>query len=154
MPGGKPLPTAPTRLGKTNCVPLPQEEMSVPMNRNTAEPAPLPNRIPRQISLFSGCGGLDLGLAQAGFARVWANDFDADAQAVYSLNLGEIDPRNILTVRKEEIPDGDILTAGFPCQPFSNAGQRRGIHDSRGMLYKECLRIIQLKCPRWCSLRM
>ena len=103
---------------------------------------------PRLISLFSGCGGLDLGFHKAGFNIVWANDFDIDAQTVYSLNLGKIDGRNILDVGEDEIPDGDILTAGFPCQPFSSAGNRKGVHDSRGMLYKECLRIIQKKKPK------
>lgn len=103
---------------------------------------------PRLISLFSGCGGMDLGFKKAGFDIVWANDFDADAQEIYSLNLGEIDKRNILLVPEDDIPDGDILTAGFPCQPFSNAGNRKGVHDSRGMLYKECLRIIEKKMPK------
>lgn len=103
---------------------------------------------PRMISLFSGCGGLDCGFKKAGFNIVFANDFDLDAQAVYSLNLGSIDKRDILTVNENEIPDGDILTAGFPCQPFSNAGNRKGVHDSRGMLYKECLRIIKCKMPK------
>lgn len=106
------------------------------------------NSTPRLISLFSGCGGLDLGFEKAGFKRVWANDFDADAQAVYTLNLGEIDGRDILSVGEDEIPEGEILTAGFPCQPFSNAGNRKGVHDSRGMLYKECLRIIKSKMPK------
>lgn len=103
---------------------------------------------PRLISLFSGCGGMDTGFKKAGFNIVYANDFDSDAQAVYSLNLGQIDSRDILTVGENEIPDGDILTAGFPCQPFSNAGSRKGVHDSRGMLYKECLRIIEQKMPK------
>ena len=103
---------------------------------------------PRLISLFSGCGGMDLGFKKAGFDIVFANDFDSDAQAIYSLNLGDIDRRDILSVGEDEIPNGDILTAGFPCQPFSNAGNRKGVHDSRGMLYKECLRIIQKKMPK------
>ena len=106
------------------------------------------NNAPRLVSLFAGCGGLDLGFEKAGFERIWANDFDADAQAVYALNLGEIDGRDILTVEENEIPETDILTAGFPCQPFSNAGNRKGVHDSRGMLYKECLRIIESKMPK------
>lgn len=100
------------------------------------------------ISLFSGCGGMDLGFKKAGFHIVYANDFDSDAQAIYSLNLGKIDTRNILDVSGDDIPDGDILTAGFPCQPFSNAGSRKGVYDSRGLLYKECLRIIQRKMPK------
>lgn len=100
------------------------------------------------ISLFSGCGGLDLGFEQAGFERVYANDFDKDAQAVFRLNLGEIDGRDIHDVPESDIPEGDILIAGFPCQPFSNAGSRKGVHDSRGMLYKECLRMIEAKMPK------
>lgn len=103
---------------------------------------------PKLISLFSGCGGLDLGFEKAGFEKIWANDFDTDAQAVYSLNLGDIDGRDIRSVDETEIPQGDILTAGFPCQPFSSAGSRKGVYDSRGMLYKECLRIIQDKMPK------
>ena len=106
------------------------------------------HQAPRLISLFSGCGGMDLGFKKAGFDIVFANDFDSDAQAVYSLNLGAINGCNILDVDENDIPDGDILTAGFPCQPFSNAGNRKGVHDSRGLLYKECLRIIEKKMPK------
>ena len=109
---------------------------------------PIADHRPRLISLFSGCGGMDTGFKKAGFNIVYANDFDADAQAIYALNLGKIDGRDIMSVGEDEIPDGDILTAGFPCQPFSNAGSRKGVHDSRGMLYKECLRIIERKMPK------
>lgn len=103
---------------------------------------------PRLVSLFSGCGGMDMGFEQAGFQRVWANDFDKDAQAVFKLNLGDIDGRDITKVPVEDIPDCDIITAGFPCQPFSNAGNRKGVYDSRGELYLECLRIIENKKPK------
>lgn len=103
---------------------------------------------PRLVSLFSGCGGMDKGFEDAGYKRVWANDFDADAQAVFKLNLGEIDGRDITQVPVEDIPECDIITAGFPCQPFSNAGNRRGVYDERGELYLECLRIIESKHPR------
>lgn len=103
---------------------------------------------PKLVSLFSGCGGLDKGFEDAGYKRVWANDFDPDAQAVFRLNLGEIDGRDITQVPVEDIPKCDIITAGFPCQPFSNAGNRRGVYDERGELYLECLRIIESKHPR------
>lgn len=103
---------------------------------------------PRLVSLFSGCGGLDLGFEMAGFKRVWANDFDPDAQRVFRKNLGEIDGRDIREVPASDIPKCDIVLAGFPCQPFSNAGNRKGIHDSRGKLYQECLRIVAEKKPK------
>lgn len=106
------------------------------------------NNKPKMVSLFSGCGGLDMGFIQAGYDIIWANDFDSDAQAVYRLNIGEIDGRDILSVGEDEVPKCDILTAGFPCQPFSNAGNRKGVHDSRGMLYKECLRVISKRMPK------
>ena len=110
-------------------------------NESTVEESGKKNA-PRLVSLFSGCGGMDVGFDQAGFHRVWANDFDSDAQAVFRLNLGEIDGRDITTVPEDDIPDCDIITAGFPCQPFSNAGNRKGVYDERGELYLECLRII------------
>lgn len=105
-------------------------------------------KAPKLVSLFSGCGGMDVGFEQAGFERVWANDFDKDAQAVFKLNLGDIDTRDIRDVPVDDIPDCDIVTAGFPCQPFSNAGNRRGVYDKRGELYLECLRIIDSKHPK------
>lgn len=103
---------------------------------------------PKLVSLFSGCGGMDKGFENAGFSRVWANDFDKDAQAVFRLNFGDIDGRDIREVPVEDIPECDIITAGFPCQPFSNAGNRRGVYDARGELYLECLRIIESKKPK------
>lgn len=111
-------------------------------------PSMLLQNDPTLVSLFSGCGGMDIGFEQAGFKRVWANDFDKDAQATFKMNLGEIDGRDIRTVPESDIPDCDVITAGFPCQPFSNAGSRKGINDSRGMLYLECLRIIKAKMPK------
>ena len=129
------------------------DEYIVATSNNTLKPRDVTiteknTAAPKLISLFSGCGGMDYGFKKAGFNIVWANDFDSDAQTVYALNIGEIDKRDILSVDESEIPDGDILTAGFPCQPFSNAGNRKGVHDSRGMLYKECLRIIEKKMPK------
>ena len=103
---------------------------------------------PKVVSLFSGCGGLDKGFELAGFERVWANDFDKDAQRVFALNFGPIDGRDIRTVPVEDIPECDVIIAGFPCQPFSNAGNRKGVYDARGNLYLECLRIIETKHPK------
>ena len=101
------------------------------------------------VSLFSGCGGLDLGLRQAGFKTIFANDIDADACHTYRANLGEISMGDIreLTIPKTR-KRLDILSAGFPCQPFSNAGSRRGTDDSRGTLYQTALDVVSNLKPR------
>lgn len=103
---------------------------------------------PTIISLFAGCGGMDLGFIDAGYEVVWANDFDKDAVLTYRKNVGEIDGRNIKEVKLEEVPSADILLAGFPCQPFSNAGKRRGVDDARGTLFLDTLKIIRAKQPK------
>lgn len=95
------------------------------------------------VSLFSGCGGFDLGFRQAGFKTVFANDIDPDACQSYRLNLGEIvegDLRSVKLPKFKRRPD--VLTAGFPCQPFSNAGSRKGIKDDRGTLFQTAIDIV------------
>jgi len=79
------------------------------------------NGKPRVISLFSGCGGLDLGFHKAGFEIVFANDNEKSLKGTYEKNLGDIVIDDIANVNKEEIPDGNVVLAGIPCQPFSNA---------------------------------
>ncbi len=115
-------------------------------------------------SLFSGCGGLDLGFS-GGFSFygkqfdrlntqiVFANDFDKDAAMCYNSNKLLVDDgvkcllEDIRNVDANNIPDFDILLAGFPCQPFSNAGNRKGVNDKngRGTLFEECERILKNK---------
>lgn len=108
----------------------------------------VPTGIPKVISMFSGIGGLDLGFEKAGFRTVWANDNFLAAAETYKRNLGPIDTRPIEQVKIEDLPDGDILLAGFPCQPFSNAGNRKGISDPRGTLFFETLRFIDSHRPK------
>lgn len=103
---------------------------------------------PTMLSMFSGCGGIDLGFVQAGFRIVWANDIDPDACATYRHNLGEIVEGDVRTLEIPQVSDLDILTAGFPCQPFSNAGNRRGLKDSRGSLYEMCLEYVRQLRPK------
>lgn len=118
----------------------------------------------RIASLFSGCGGLDLGFT-GGFSFydkkferlsteiVFANDFDKDAADCYNSNPllthdgCECILKDIRDIQASDIPDFDILLAGFPCQPFSNAGNRKGVNDDngRGTLFEECERIISYK---------
>ena len=101
-------------------------------------------------SLFSGIGGIDLGFAQAGFEIAWANDLDAAACKTYRNNfpntiLIDGDVRNI---DPHTLSDIDVLIAGFPCQPFSVMGYRRGFNDPRGNLFFEIARFIDEKKPR------
>ncbi len=101
-------------------------------------------------SLFAGIGGIDLGFKQAGFSVAWANEYDFAACKTYrhnfaSSNLFEMDIRN---VDVSCIPDFDVLTGGFPCQPFSIAGRQKGFGDKRGNLFFEIIRIIDRKRPK------
>lgn len=102
---------------------------------------------PAVASLFSGCGGLDLGFRMAGFGISYANDNALDAAATYCRNIGPIDPRPIQEVDPEALRDFDVLVGGFPCQPFSNAGSRKGTSDPRGTLFWDALRFVKSKKP-------
>lgn len=106
--------------------------------------------MPSVCSLFSGIGGIDLGFIQAGFDIAWANEMDAAACRTYrhnfpNTNLIEGDIKRIAT---SDIPDCDVLTAGFPCQPFSIAGLQKGFKDRDGNLFFEITRIIDAKRPK------
>lgn len=105
----------------------------------------------RFIELFAGIGGFRYGLEQAseGFVHVWSNEYDRHAVEVYENQLGEIDTRDIRNITSSEIPDHDLLTAGFPCQAFSIAGQQRGFEETRGTLFFEVARILRDKRPRY-----
>jgi DNA (cytosine-5)-methyltransferase 1 len=113
-------------------------------------------RKPTVLSMFAGCGGMDLGFQQAGFDLVWANEWDADAVATYQRNLctrssdhmhpGDISAQVVPNSLKRQV---DVLLGGFPCQAFSNAGSRRGVEDDRGLLYRHCMRFIDGLRPRF-----
>ena len=101
------------------------------------------------ISLFSGAGGLDLGLIQAGNQVIWANDIDKNAVETYKLNIGDhILLEDIKNVDIDTIPDGDVVVGGFPCQGFSQANRFRMLDDERNALYKFFYRVIKQKQPK------
>ena len=104
---------------------------------------------PKVCSLFSGIGGIDLAFQQAGFDIVWANEFDCDAAKTYRHNFGgeHLVQRDIKGVKTEDIPDFEVLVAGFPCQPFSIVGKQKGFDDPRGNLFFEIARIVKDKRP-------
>lgn len=103
----------------------------------------------RVCSLFSGAGGIDYAFQQAGCEIVWANENDQAACATYRLNFPKtvLAEKDIRKVDVSEIPAFDILTGGFPCQPFSEVGQEKGFDDVRGNLFFEIIRIIDAKKP-------
>jgi DNA (cytosine-5)-methyltransferase 1 len=103
------------------------------------------------VGLFSGCGGLDLGFAQAGYEIIWANDFNSDAVKTYEKNIGKhIICGDITQITSNEIPNNfDVLLGGFPCQGFSIANIKRNMDDKRNFLYLEMLRIIKDKSPKF-----
>jgi DNA (cytosine-5)-methyltransferase 1 len=102
------------------------------------------------VSLFSGAGGLDLGFKMAGHDVIWANDLYEDAVETYKHNLGtHIVCENIFSVDASTIPYCDIIIGGFPCQGFSVVNTKRNEEDSRNALYKELIRIITAKKPKF-----
>ena len=105
----------------------------------------------RVISLFSGAGGMDLGFINAGFDIVWANDFFKEAVESYKKNISEdIVFGDITKIKSSEMPDDiDLVIGGFPCQGFSVANTKRSMKDERNFLYKEMLRVIKDKNPKF-----
>ena len=102
-------------------------------------------------SFFAGVGGIDLGFEKAGFKTIYANEFDNYAADTFELNFDvTVDRRDINTVPAEDIPNFDVMLAGFPCQAFSIAGYRQGFNDEqgRGNLFFELVRILKAKKPR------
>lgn len=104
----------------------------------------------RVVSLFSGAGGLDLGFKMAGHEIIWANDLYEDAVETYKQNLGDhIVCEDISKIDAEEIPECDIIIGGFPCQGFSVANTKRHEGDERNALYKQLIRVIDAKKPKF-----
>lgn len=141
-------------IGNLNMV----EEFQPELNFRSLKPAFKEEKTFKVVSLFSGCGGLDLGFngdfdfrnlhfKKNKFNVEFANDIDAAAEFVYNSNQiffgkHKLNKNDIKNVDFKSIPDFDFLIAGFPCQPFSNAGLRKGIDDDRGNLFEECEKLL------------
>lgn len=101
-------------------------------------------------SFFSGCGGLDLGLHWAGLDTRFANEIDPNACKTYALNQKLVPIcQPIESIDVDKVPSVDLIYGGFPCQPFSYSGLRRGLADTRGTLFYNLATIIKLKEPRF-----
>ena len=109
------------------------------------------------IDLFAGIGGFHLAFHKAGGECVFASEWDEHARLTYEKNFSKISPKlfksqnfvgDISNVKKQSIPDFDIITAGFPCQPFSQAGFKKGFKDARGNHFFKIAEIIKSKKPQ------
>lgn len=100
------------------------------------------------IDLFAGIGGFRLGFEKAGYACVFSSEIDKNCQAVYESNFGEKPFGDVTQINTEDLPDFDVLVAGFPCQPFSIAGNKLGFEDTRGTLFFDICRVIEAKSPK------
>ncbi len=101
----------------------------------------------RFIDLFAGIGGIRIPFEALGGTCVFSSEWDKSAQMMYSANFGEMPEGDITKIESGEIPDHDILLAGFPCQAFSIIGKGLGFADTRGTLFFEIERIIKDKKP-------
>lgn len=100
------------------------------------------------IDLFAGIGGIRLGFQKQGGRSVFSSEWDKFAQKTYRVNYGEVPEGDITKINEYDIPNHDILLAGFPCQPFSQAGKRLGFEDTRGTLFFDIARILRAKRPK------
>lgn len=101
------------------------------------------------VDLFAGIGGIRLGFQQTGRVRnIFSSEWDKFSQKTYRANFGEIPYGDITKINEKNIPDHDILLAGFPCQAFSQAGKKLGFEDTRGTLFFDIARIIKEKKPK------
>lgn len=106
------------------------------------------------IDLFCGIGGFRIAAERAATARGWvpecvfSSDIDEHVQVAYEANYGHRPTGDIEQVEAEDVPDHDLLLAGFPCQPFSIIGNMRGFHDMRGTLFFHIARILETKRPK------
>jgi len=102
------------------------------------------------VDLFAGIGGFHVGLGRLGHRCVFACEKDEGLREVYRRNFGMLPARDVRELEANDVPRHDILCAGFPCQPFSKAGEQLGLVCERdGDLFKEILRILDHRRPKW-----
>ncbi len=100
------------------------------------------------IDLFCGMGGFRIAFEKNNCNCVFSSDIDTFAQKTYLNNFNETPYGDITKINEKDIPEHDIICAGFPCQSFSIAGKRLGFHDTRGTLFFDVARIIKEKRPK------
>lgn len=102
----------------------------------------------KYVDLFAGIGGLSLPFKELGYECVFASEIDKFAALTYETNHGHKPHGDITQIKASEIPQHDLLLAGFPCQAFSRAGKQLGFLDTRGTLFFDVLRIAKYHKPK------
>lgn len=106
-------------------------------------------KAPTMISLFAGCGGLDLPFHRAGYRSKLVNEFNVDAARTFERNFGiKVDTSPIEELDMEALPKVDLVTGGFPCQDFSQVWKRPGLKGTRGNLYTYFLEVVDRTKPK------
>ena len=100
------------------------------------------------IDLFAGIGGIRMGVQNAGGKCVFSSEINEKAAKVYEANFKESPLSDVTQIEAKSLPDFDLLCAGFPCQPFSISGKKKGFEDTRGALFFDICRIIDEKKPK------
>lgn len=100
------------------------------------------------IDLFAGIGGFRIAFERAGGTCVFSSEMDTHAQDTYEKNFQDRPEGDITKIPSKDIPEHDVLVAGFPCQAFSYAGKKRGFEDTRGTLFYEIARIANHHKPK------
>jgi len=101
------------------------------------------------IDLFAGIGGIRQGFEDENTKCVFSSEWDRFSSKTYEENYGEKPFGDITQIKEEDIPEHDVLLAGFPCQPFSNIGKREGFaHETQGTLFFDVLRILKYHMPK------
>jgi DNA (cytosine-5)-methyltransferase 1 len=100
------------------------------------------------IDLFAGIGGIRQPFQELGGECVLTSEWDKFAQKTYAANYGEVPNGDIMDIESKDVPDHDVLLAGFPCQSFSQAGLKQGFDDTRGTMFFEVQRILAEKRPK------
>jgi DNA (cytosine-5)-methyltransferase 1 len=103
------------------------------------------------ISLFSGCGGLDLGFEQKNFSVIWANEYDSKIHATYTANFPHtvLNISDIKSLSASCVPNADGIIGGPPCQSWSIGGNQQGFNDPRGLLFKNYVQLVNDKKPKF-----
>tara|TARA_B100001964_G_scaffold195384_1_gene219377 strand:- start:1573 stop:2598 length:1026 start_codon:yes stop_codon:yes gene_type:complete len=102
----------------------------------------------RFVDMFCGIGGFHQAATSYGMQCVFACDVDEEVRRAYNHNYGIMPKGDISRIKPKNIPDHDIFFAGFPCQPFSIIGNRKGFSDIRGTLFFDIVRVLKAKRPR------